>query len=249
VSHDDFEAEPDPATPGHLPPGETILWQGAPDWRSLAWRVYHLREVTAYFGILGLWRGFSAWWDTSLPTEAVLASASLLVPAMLCGGILAAISRLSARTTTYTITSKRLVFRIGIALPATINLPFSSIGNASLDVRPSGSGDISVTLSGADKLAYLVLWPHARPWWLKKPEPALRCVPEATKIAGILARALREATMHHAAETPQNDNATAAGDSSMRGNMRSDSVQKTLHHDSRRDLTAASGSFGLSATR
>ena len=32
----EYEIEPIPGLPGRLPPGETILWQGAPDWRVLA---------------------------------------------------------------------------------------------------------------------------------------------------------------------------------------------------------------------
>jgi len=37
-----------------------------------------------------------------------------------------------------------------------------------------------------------MLWPHARPWRLKAPEPALRCIPEAGRVADMLAGALRE---------------------------------------------------------
>ena len=33
--HDDFATEPVPGLPGHLPPGEVVLWQGRPD----AWRL------------------------------------------------------------------------------------------------------------------------------------------------------------------------------------------------------------------
>jgi Bacterial PH domain len=191
MSHDDFASEPDPALPGHLPEGERILWQGAPDWRSLVWRVYHLREVVIYFGILLLWRGFSAWWETGLISKAMASASPLLIPMVVCAAILVFIAVLSARSTVYTITSGRLVFKIGIAVPTTFNLPFSSIGDANVRALGLGCGDIGVTLRSDDKLAYLVLWPHARPWHLKKPQPMMRSVPDGLKVAGILSNALQ----------------------------------------------------------
>jgi hypothetical protein len=193
MSHDDYATEPDPAAPGQLPEGEKVLWQGAPDWRDLAWRVYHLREASAYFGLLMAWRGFSAWWETGLPAQAALAVTPLLIPAGLCAAIVVVIAWMSARTTLYTITDGRLVMKIGIALPTTFNLPFSAIGSADLRESGRGCGDIGVALSSDDKLAYLMLWPHARPWRLKKPEPMLRAVPDCAKVAALLAVGLRKA--------------------------------------------------------
>jgi hypothetical protein len=32
------------------------------------------------------------------------------------------------------------------------------------------------------------LWPHARPWKLAEVQPMLRSIPEADKVAGLLAR-------------------------------------------------------------
>ena len=48
-------------------------------------------------------------------------------------------------------------------------------------------------MTEGDKVAYLLLWPHARPWRLSKPEPMLRAVPDAARVAAILARALAAA--------------------------------------------------------
>eukprot|EP01035_Chromulina_nebulosa_P017463 gene17463-23016_t len=199
MSHDDYAAEPDPAAPGQLPEGETILWQGLPEWRDLAWRVYHLREAAAYFALLMAWRGFSAWWETGLLSQVALAMSPLLIPAGLSAAIIALIAWLSARTTRYTITSKRLVLKVGMALPTTFNLPFSAIGAANVRMAGGGCGDISVTLSSGDKLAYLMLWPHVRPWRLKKPEPMMRALPECAKVADILAAGLRGAAGQSAA--------------------------------------------------
>jgi hypothetical protein len=193
MSHDDFAAEPDPAAPGQLPEGEKILWQGAPDWQDLAWRAYHLREASGYFGLLMAWRGFSTWWETGLLAQAALAVTPLLVPAGLCAAILVLIAWMSARSTLYTITDRRLVLKIGIALPTTFNLPFSAIASASLRETGQGRGDIGVALGNGDKLAYLMLWPHARPWRLKQPEPMLRSVPDCGKVAHLLAVGLQKA--------------------------------------------------------
>ncbi len=40
--------------PGQLPPGETILWQGAPHWRALARDAFHVRGVAVYFALLAV---------------------------------------------------------------------------------------------------------------------------------------------------------------------------------------------------
>jgi hypothetical protein len=81
--------------------------------------------------------------------------------------------------------------RIGMALDLTLNLPFRQIAN--LDLRPyaDGTGDLAVALAGQDRIGYLHLWPHARPWRFNRPEPMLRAVPDAGKVGAILAEALK----------------------------------------------------------
>lgn len=194
MSHDDFAAEIDPAQPGQLPAGERILWQGKPDWRNLVWRVYHLRELAVYFALLMVWRGFSTWWETGLFGQVASAIAPLLVPALAGAAILTLIGWMSARTSQYTLTDRRLVMKFGIALPTTFNLPFSAVSSAELRETGRGCGDISVRLGSEDKLAYLMLWPHARPWRLLRPEPMLRAVPEALEVAHLLSSGLRSVT-------------------------------------------------------
>jgi hypothetical protein len=39
-------------------------------------------------------------------------------------------------------------------------------------------------------MAYSNLWPHVRPWRLANPEPMLRSIPEAERVAQILSNAL-----------------------------------------------------------
>ena len=57
-----------------------------------------------------------------------------------------------------------------------------------------GTGDLPLTLLGPDRIAFLHLWPHARPWRLGKPEPMLRCVPQAALVARVLTEAWSQAT-------------------------------------------------------
>ena len=43
------------------------------------------------------------------------------------------------------------------------------------------------------RLSYLMTWPHARPWHMKHTQPALRCIPDARKVAAILSEAAETA--------------------------------------------------------
>jgi hypothetical protein len=89
----------------------------------------------------------------------------------------------------YTVTTSRVAMRIGAALTVTLNLPYRQIANASLDLRRSGHGTIALETMGETRLSYLVCWPHVRPWHMKKPQPALRCIPDARKVADLISEA------------------------------------------------------------
>ena len=189
----DLDFEPIRGLPAHLPPGETLLWQGEPDLRAMALRVFYVRKVAIYFGLLVAYRLASALHDgASLlgAAKAALPLTGLGVAAVL---ILAALATLVCRTTVYSITSRRVVMRIGVALPITFNLPFKTIASASLKLQGQGVGTIPLVLTDSNRLAYLVMWPHARPWRTAKTEPALRFVPDAAKVAQILAQAVSAA--------------------------------------------------------
>jgi hypothetical protein len=86
--------------------------------------------------------------------------------------------------------------RVGIVLTLTFNIPFKRIESAglNLDSGANATGDIPLTLSGDDRIAWLNLWPHVRPWKLVKPEPMLRCVPQAAEVARVLATAWSRST-------------------------------------------------------
>ena len=97
---------------------------------------------------------------------------------------------LNSRTTVYTITNRRVVMRFGAAIPKAINIPFTIIEGAALKSLGKGDGDIALVLKAPNKIAFLHLWPHARPWRLAAPQPTLRAVAGARSAADILARAM-----------------------------------------------------------
>ena len=107
--------------------------------------------------------------------------------------LIALLSYLSARTTLYVVTSRRIVMKIGVALPIFINIPFKQIVSASTCAHGDGTGDIPVRLTSSARIGYFVLWPHARPFHFANPEPSLRSVANVAAVAETLSRALREA--------------------------------------------------------
>jgi hypothetical protein len=180
--------------PEALPAGERLLWQGAPDWRALSRRAFHTRKVAVYFAILMGWRVLIGLSD-GLAIGAALGSAlGLLVLALGALGLLNLFAWLSARSTVYTVTTRRLVIHCGIALPMTINLPFRRIQAAGLKTFGGGVGDIVLTLPKGQRVAYLHLWPHVRPWRFNSPEPMLRCIGDSANVAALLVRSLAAET-------------------------------------------------------
>lgn len=177
----EHEVEPIRGLPGLLPKGETILWQGGPDWWTLARAAFHVRGVSLYFAALAM---------LSLVMGSVFGTVALIISGVLCVGLLALIAWGVGRTTVYTLTNRRLVLRIGIALPKCINLPLSLVRAADLRPLRHGHGDLALAMEHKGrKLGYLLLWPHARPWKLRDPQPMLRALPDAQGVAALLADA------------------------------------------------------------
>lgn len=184
---------PPKGLPDALPEGETILWQGQPSWRGLAVRVFHVRLIALYFVMLMAWRIAPGSLDGFSLKSAALEAFGLLPLPLAAAGIPALLAFIYARTTIYTITNRRVVMQIGAALPFALNLPFGTIGAAALKLHKDGTADIALTLTGSGRVAYLHLWPHARPWQLRQPEPMLRCVPDGERVAAILVKELEAA--------------------------------------------------------
>lgn len=190
----EHEFEPEFGLPESLPSGEAILWQGTPDFHDMAIRVFHLRKAVLYFVVLLAARAVQLWLsDVGLISTFM----SMLLPIFLATVALAAVvtlAWLSARTTVYTLTDQRVVMRVGIVLTLTFNLPFKHISAAALQVTGKGFGDIPLSLAGNTRIAWIHLWPHARSWHLARPEPMLRCVPDAAVLAAQLSNAWVQAT-------------------------------------------------------
>ena len=189
----EYEDEPIPGLPGRLPPGEVIVWQGAPDWRGVARGVFHTRLVA-------IWFIFVASMAFVAGGTGVVGAATTLGVALLGLGVIAVLARAQAKSTIYTLTNKRVVLRFGVALPKCVHVPLSLIGTA--DAKPAGAGivDVSLTPTVRFPLAYLQMWPHARPWKFGSPQPMLRSVPDA--FVPLLADALKAADPARAAATP-----------------------------------------------
>ncbi len=183
--HDDFAFDPLPGLPERPPQGELILWQGRPDAWALARDAYKIRWFAAYFALIVLWRAGGAWADGGL--SLALAMGLPYVALGLLGlSIIFGLAWVQARSTTYTLTTARVVLRIGAALPVTFNLPFAQLGAASLDLRRDGTGTIALDTTGETRISVLVAWPHLRPGHFSKTQPALRSIPDAARIARML---------------------------------------------------------------
>lgn len=188
--HDDFAFEPTPGLPEALPQGERLLWQGSPNWRGLAVSAFHVRKVALYFALLLAWQLTSAWQSGAGLAEMAILSASITGLALATAGILCTLAFLYARGTIYTLTSKRIVIRGGLALPVTLNLPLALIDTASVNRHAGGKGSIALAVSKPNRIAWLVLWPSVRPWTMNNPQPLLRNLEQVDSIAPLLAKAL-----------------------------------------------------------
>jgi hypothetical protein len=179
----EYDNEPVRGLPGLLPEGEHILWQSAPDWKQLVLHALHIRFAAAYFTLIVGWAMISG--DFGTAVGVTLLAASVL-------GICLAFAWGVGRTTLYTLTNKRIVLRIGVALNKCVNLPLSQIESADLKMLGEDHGSIVLSLKGAPRLGYLMLWPHARSLRFMRPQPMLRAIPDAREVAQLLFRATQK---------------------------------------------------------
>jgi hypothetical protein len=175
-----------------LPAGERLLWAGAPVRGVVARRVCKTRLLAVYFTLLCA----LVYWvqlgnlGARAATLNTLGVVGMGLTVLAFGWVFAT---LVARSTVYAITDRRVVLRIGVGIPAVLNVPLAQIAAVDLRRDANGTGDVVLTLAGADRIAYLLLWPHARPWRYARPQPALRCVPDAEGVGLALARAVQAA--------------------------------------------------------
>jgi hypothetical protein len=172
-----------------LPEGESLLWEGAPNRAALARHALHVRVVAGYFAFIIALGLFGALRDHLAPRQvAVTLATQLLLSGFVVGGV-QLFALLTARTTIYAITNRRVVMRVGVVLPTTINIPFHLVDAASTREFADGTGQIALAIQPPDRLGYVHLWPHVRPWRLRWPEPMLRGLTDTRAVAEVIREA------------------------------------------------------------
>lgn len=195
MSAHEYDFEPIRGLPGNLPEGEKILWQGSPDWATFAVHALHVRIVTLYFAAIVIGQPLSVaigGGDRLALARATGDAAWTALLGLVAIGLLCAFAVAVARTSVYTITNRRVVFRIGVAVAKAVNLPFSRVAGAALRTHSGGAGDIPLHMSADTAASYILLWPHARPF-ASQTEPMMRAVPDAQAVSAILVSAMQNA--------------------------------------------------------
>ncbi len=187
----EHETEPLLGLPERLPQGERLLWQGTPQTRLMARYVFHFHKICLWFSVIALWRLLAnkqatGSWSVDLLHTPVLALTLALV-------IVSLLAWLYSRSTIYTLTNRRIVMRFGLAVPITMNLPFSQIISADAAQRGSAdSGNIAFSVSADARVSHWILWPNARPWHWFSAQPMLCCIADLEKVSALLSEALAE---------------------------------------------------------
>ena len=186
----EHDYEPAPGMPETLPDSERVIWQEPAQFRSLAYSTFHVRKLAVYFAILiavNLGYGLTG---TSGLGEALSSAVTFALLAALALGLLAFYASLIARTTMYTVTTRRVVIRAGVAVPVTINIPFSKIERAAVRRHRDGTGEIALVPDRSSRVSYVLMWPLVKPFRLIRVQPVLRGVADVDTVAELLAEQL-----------------------------------------------------------
>ena len=203
----EHDYEPAPGLPESLPRDEHALWQGGSDARSLALGTFHIRKLAVYFAVLlGLRLAFQLLDGVAL-ADALSGVAILALFAAFALGLMSLYATLVARSTMFTITNRRIVIRCGVAVPMTVNLPYSRIDAVDVRERADGSGEIAVLPERLSRVSYVLLWPMVKPWRWLRVQPVLRGLHDVASVASIVA----EAIAADAGDVTQNDRAARSG--------------------------------------
>lgn len=190
----EHEVEPVPGLPERLPNGESILWQGRPSARLVARHVLKKRWILGYFVLLAAWAVISALYD-GRPVAGIVFSVGVLAAlAAVLIGMLEMFAWAVEKTTLYTVTSRRIVIRFGVAFSMTVNLPFKQLAGIAKAELPNGAGSLALELRPENRLSWLLQWPHVRSWRFARVEPSMICLADVNKVAEILALAVTQET-------------------------------------------------------
>jgi hypothetical protein len=172
-----------------LPPGESIRWEGAPNARAITRHLLFVRPLAGYFAVVIGWWMFANRGEIATATFWTTVGVQLALVLMVLGGIVS-LGRWIASSTTYAITDRRLVIRLGIIFPLTVNVPLHYVTGAKVKSFADGTGQIALQLESDEKLAWIVLFPHVRPWTFSNPEPLLRGLEDPRAVGAILGAAV-----------------------------------------------------------
>ncbi len=188
----EYSHEPIPGLPGELPEGEQVLWQASPSWDAMAKRVFQVYTASFYFALLISAHLIYRVMDgapLSMLTGTVVWQGGLALTVV---GILVLMARVYASSTLYTITSRRLIIRSGVALPMIVNLPLTKVESAGLRRLRDGTGDISFLPAEGTKVFWMMLWPHVRPFHFKRVQPLLRGIEDPDAVARLLVNVIED---------------------------------------------------------
>ena len=184
--------EPVRGLPQVLPRGEHIVWQGQPDFASLATGSFHAWKLAAYFAVMLVIRAGFQFSDGVAVAEIMSSAVGLIMLSGVAIVLMLLYSARAASASIFTITNKRIVIRTGVAVSVTVNLPFRLIDAADLRLRKDGSGDIALGIDRSSRASYVLLWPMVKPFRWFSVRPVLRGIRDAESVAAVLATALSE---------------------------------------------------------
>jgi hypothetical protein len=169
-----------------LPIGEALLWEGRPDGPALARYALHIRKVAFYFGLIIVVGFGGAVRDGVALPQLLTTLATQVALSLVVLGCIALYARLLARHTIYAITDRRMVMRVGLVLPTTINIPFRLVESARSHRFADGTGQIALRLRHPERVSFFQFWPSVRPWHYRSPEPMLRGLKNTDAVAEML---------------------------------------------------------------
>lgn len=183
----EHDFEPVHGLPAELPDDEYIVWQGHPQTRSIMRYVLRGRWIAGYLALLIGWTLITGYYDGRTAGEILFSGAAVTILSAIAIVLMELFSWGVRKTTVYTVTNKRIVMRIGVALSVTYNIPFKQITGAEMLRRSDGSGDISLTLTKASGLSWLTMWPHVRGGIFAPVTPRLTGIKDVQTVANDIA--------------------------------------------------------------
>lgn len=158
----EHDFEPVHGLPAELPDDEHIVWQGHPETRSIMRFIMRGRWIAGYLAILILWTLITGYYDGRSLGAILFSGAAVTILSAIVVTLMELFSWGVRKTTVYTVTNKRIVMRIGVALSVTYNIPFKQITGAEMLRNDDGTGNIALTLTKASGLSWFAMWPHVR---------------------------------------------------------------------------------------